>query len=54
MNLKLDLKTLKTYGKMRGFQQNEAHIGYDLSKLLNCAVFKIDELEYETPPDIIR
>lgn len=31
----------------------EAHIGYDLSKLLNCGVFEIDELEYGTPPDVI-
>lgn len=30
-----------------------AYIGYEKEKLLNCGVFEIDELEYETPPDII-
>ena len=31
----------------------EAHIGYDLSKLLNCGVFEIDEIEFDTPPDVV-
>lgn len=28
-------------------------IGYESEKLLNCGKFEIDELEYETPPDIV-
>ena len=28
-------------------------IGYEGEKLLNCGKFEIDELEYETPPDIV-
>ena len=28
-------------------------IGYETQKLLNCGKFEIDELEYETPPDIV-
>lgn len=30
-----------------------AYIGYEAEKLLNCGVFEIDELEYDTPPDTI-
>lgn len=30
-----------------------AHLGYADEKLLNCGSFEIDELEFETPPDII-
>ncbi|CDC19728.1 hypothetical phage protein [Clostridium sp. CAG:306] len=30
-----------------------AYIGYEAEKLLNCGVFEIDELEYDTPPDVI-
>ncbi len=30
-----------------------AYIGYEAEKLLNCGVFEIDELEYDTPPDIV-
>ena len=30
-----------------------AYIGYDGEKLLNCGVFEIDELEFDTPPDVI-
>lgn len=29
------------------------NIGYENEKLLNCGKFEIDELEYETPPDIV-
>lgn len=28
-------------------------IGYEGEKLLNCGAFEIDELEYETPPDVV-
>ena len=28
-------------------------IGYVGEKLLNCGIFEIDEIEYETPPDIL-
>lgn len=28
-------------------------IGYEGEKLINCGKFEIDELEYETPPDIV-
>ena len=30
-----------------------AYIGYEAEKLLNCGIFEIDELEYDTPPDVI-
>lgn len=30
-----------------------AYIGYENEKLLNCGTFEIDELEYDSPPDII-
>lgn len=30
-----------------------AYIGYESEKLLNCGEFEIDELEYDTPPDVI-
>lgn len=30
-----------------------AYIGYEAEKLLNCGVFEIDELEYDTPPDVV-
>lgn len=30
-----------------------AYIGYEAEKLLNCGSFEIDELEYDTPPDIV-
>lgn len=30
-----------------------AYIGYEAEKLLNCGTFEIDELEYDTPPDVI-
>lgn len=30
-----------------------AYIGYEAEKLLNCGIFEIDELEYDTPPDTI-
>jgi len=30
-----------------------AYIGYETEKLLNCGIFEIDELEYDTPPDVI-
>lgn len=30
-----------------------AYIGYEAEKLLNCGTFEIDELEFETPPDVI-
>ena len=30
-----------------------AYIGYEAEKLLNCGIFEIDELEYNTPPDVI-
>lgn len=30
-----------------------AYIGYKAEKLLNCGQFEIDELEYDTPPDVI-
>ena len=30
-----------------------AYIGYEAEKLLNCGTFEIDELEYDTPPDIV-
>lgn len=29
------------------------YIGYEAEKLLNCGIFEIDELEFETPPDVI-
>lgn len=29
------------------------YIGYETEKLLNCGIFEIDELEYDTPPDVI-
>ncbi len=29
------------------------YIGYEAEKLLNCGIFEIDELEYDTPPDTI-
>lgn len=29
------------------------YIGYEGEKLLNCGIFEIDELEFETPPDTI-
>ena len=29
------------------------HLGYKNEKLLNCGKFEIDEIEYESPPDII-
>lgn len=28
-------------------------IGYENEKLLNCGIFEIDEIEYETPPDTL-
>ena len=30
-----------------------AYIGYEAEKLLNCGTFEIDELEYDTPPDVV-
>lgn len=30
-----------------------AYIGYEAEKLLNCGQFEIDELEYDTPPDVV-
>jgi len=30
-----------------------AYIGYEAEKLLNCGIFEIDELEYDSPPDVI-
>lgn len=30
-----------------------AYIGYESEKLLNCGTFEIDELEYDTPPDVV-
>lgn len=30
-----------------------AYIGYEAKKLLNCGQFEIDELEYDTPPDVV-
>lgn len=30
-----------------------SYLGYEGEKLLNCGVFEIDELEYNTPPDVI-
>lgn len=29
------------------------YLGYEAEKLLNCGIFEIDELEYDTPPDVI-
>jgi len=28
------------------------YIGYEGEQLLNCGIFEIDEIEYETPPDL--
>ena len=30
-----------------------AYIGYEAEKLLNCGTFEPDELEYDTPPDVV-
>ena len=30
-----------------------AYLGYEAEKLLNCGTFEIDELEYDTPPDVV-
>lgn len=30
-----------------------AYMGYENEKMLNCGIFEIDELEFETPPDVI-